>query len=76
MLGMLLGILSSGSGDSVAVSIIQGLAAGTILYVIFYEVLTRDVRVQCTGLLSFLFAIFGFLIMLAVQLMGVYCRVF
>lgn len=57
-----------GSAGRVAV-ILQGLAAGTLLYVVFFEVLARHKQ---SGFLHLLSIMFGFGILLALQLMSEY----
>lgn len=59
---------ADGSPGRVAV-VLQGLAAGTLLYVVFFEVLARHKQSGFTHLLSILF---GFSILLALQMMSEY----
>ena len=47
-----------------------GLAAGTILYVVVFEVLQREKTRRVHGLLQFAFIILGFVIMLLVEIYG------
>lgn len=63
-------VLTSVGLDPMVVAVLRGLAAGNILYVTFYELLTREVRSRALGLLSHFLALIGFLLMLAVQLFG------
>ncbi|XP_075238594.1 zinc transporter ZIP1-like [Lycorma delicatula] len=74
--GILLGLLLTGSelnSHSISIAVVQGLAAGTILYVTFFEVLTRERYERCSsGLLAVLITLLGFLFMLALQLIGVH----
>lgn len=64
-LGIGIGILLSNAGDSdavlVASVILQGLASGTLLYVIFFEILSKhkDGIVQYTAVLVGFFLMFG-----------------
>ncbi|XP_070493555.1 zinc transporter ZIP3-like [Chironomus tepperi] len=66
-LGILVGaVLTTGSyGETLQVPniILQGLATGTLLYVIFFEVLSKD----RSGLIPYLSIFFGFAIMLGLQ---------
>lgn len=57
---------ADGSAGRVAV-LLQGLAAGTLLYVVFFEVLARHKQ---SGFLHLLSIMFGFGILLALQLMS------
>jgi solute carrier family 39 (zinc transporter), member 1/2/3 len=62
-------LLTSGpNADNLQVPnvILQGLATGTLLYVIFFEVLSKD----RSGLLPFLSVLGGFLIMFGLQYIG------
>lgn len=69
-LGIAIGaLLTSGSNaDTLQVPnvILQGLATGTLLYVIFFEVLSKD----RSGLLPYLAVFVGFLIMFGLQYIG------
>lgn len=50
---------------------LQGLAAGTILYVTFFEVLDRERKKDtASGLLKLLFTIIGFFFMVTLELFG------
>lgn len=60
-----------GSSGRVAV-VLQGLAAGTLLYVVFFEVLARHKQ---SGFLHLLSIMFGFGILLALQLMSEYQQI-
>ena len=50
------------------VNTLQGLAAGTLLYVVMFEVLNREREKQLPGLLQLTAVILGFIIMLIIQL--------
>merc|ERR1712223_1791600 len=52
----------------VVISVLQGLAAGTILYIVVFEVLLREKSKRVPGLLQFLFIVFGFTVMLLVNI--------
>ncbi|TRY76385.1 hypothetical protein TCAL_02719 [Tigriopus californicus] len=74
-LGIVIGILVTEHVDensgiqAVVIGVLQGLAAGTLLYVSFYEVLERDklANAGMTGLLGFFFIFFGFSVMAGLQ---------
>ena len=51
---------------------ILGLAAGTILYIVVFEVLLREKSKRVPGLLQFLFIVLGFTVMLLVNIYGKY----
>lgn len=52
---------------------LQGLAAGTILYVTFFEVLDREKKKDTApGLLKLLCTLIGFFIMVVIELYGRY----
>lgn len=56
--------------DSPVVAILQGLAAGTLLYVTFFEVLQRE-RTKChAGLLQFAAVLTGFVVMVITEAIG------
>lgn len=66
-LGIGVGIAMAG-GEGAAASgissvILQGLASGTLLYVVFFEILQRD----RAGLVQFISALVGFLVMFGLQ---------
>ncbi|XP_014615255.1 PREDICTED: uncharacterized protein LOC106793117 isoform X2 [Polistes canadensis] len=49
-------------------TILQGMAAGTLLYVVFFEVLAREKANEKSGLLQLLAIIVGFMLMLGLQI--------
>lgn len=55
-------------GHSLIVGILQGLAAGTILYVVVFEVLQRERTKSVPGLLQFSFVVLGFCTLLCIEL--------
>ncbi|XP_037801051.1 zinc transporter ZIP3-like [Penaeus monodon] len=75
-LGIAIGIIvtenitSSDGGHLVAVTILQGLAGGTILYVTFFEVLERERNHGGGRLMKLLFIVLGFGAMAAVEAVG------
>jgi len=59
-LGILIGaVLTYGEALQVPNVVLQGLATGTLLYVVFFEVLSKD----RSGLISYVSVLFGFMIM-------------
>lgn len=69
-IGILIGILLSETGNSDAFAvpsvILQGLASGTLLYVIFFEVLSKD----RSGFIEYLAVVLGFFVMFGIQLLS------
>lgn len=69
-LGIGIGILISHSEDitspTIASAILQGLACGTLLYVVFFEILSKN----HAGLFAFLTLLVGFLVMFGIQQVG------
>ena len=51
-------------------SIFPGLAAGTILYIVVFEVLQREKSKSVPGLLQLAFVLLGFSTMLCIELFG------
>lgn len=66
-LGIGIGIAISQEGDSTALLsvILQGLASGTLLYVLFFEILRAERK---NGIINFFSVLIGFLIMLGIKL--------
>nr|XP_018915842.1 PREDICTED: zinc transporter ZIP3-like [Bemisia tabaci] len=73
--GILVGmfILNDASSGSevnlIASALLQGLATGTLLYVVFFEVLTKTMSKSETGLMKMFAILVGFLAMLGLQLL-------
>lgn len=69
-LGIGIGIGLSNADDSDAISIasvvLQGLASGTLLYVIFFEILSK----HKDGIIQFLAVVFGFFLMFGLKFIG------
>ncbi|XP_034487388.1 zinc transporter ZIP1 isoform X1 [Drosophila innubila] len=69
-LGIGLGILishgHSGGGPSLISAILQGFACGTLIYVVFFEILSKN----RSGLLAYLALLVGFLVMFGLQQLG------
>lgn len=54
-------------------TILQGMAAGTLLYVVFFEVLARERANEKSGLLQLVAIIIGFTLMLGLQIASEFC---
>lgn len=70
-IGIGMGVSSLGSNSSgylLTVGILQGLAAGTLVYVVVFEVLAREKSKSVSGMLQLLFVILGFTTLLIVEL--------
>ncbi|CAB3368388.1 Hypothetical predicted protein [Cloeon dipterum] len=68
-LGILIGLMLMGSGEpgGLLIQALQALAAGTLLYVTFFEVLPRE-RAKChAGIIQYLSVLTGFVIMLSID---------
>ena len=53
-----------------SVAVLQALASGTILYVVVFEILERERSKSISGLVQLCFVIFGFAVLLTVELLG------
>ena len=53
-----------------SVAVLQALAAGTILYVVAFEILERERSKSISGLVQLCFVIVGFSAMMTVELLG------
>jgi len=70
-IGILIGIglvQSNNSASNGPAAILNGLAAGTLLYVVFFEILEKERQKKSNGLLQVSFIILGFIVMICVQL--------
>lgn len=69
-IGIGIGILVSGGGDggfsNVTAAILQGLASGTLLYVVFFEILSKD----RSGLARYTAVLVGFFVMFGLQFLS------
>lgn len=54
--------------QNAVVTVLQGLAAGTLLYVVFFEVLEKERLKKTKGLVQVTFIVLGFVVMILVQL--------
>lgn len=71
ILGVALGYFNNDSENLGATpTILQGMAAGTLLYVVFFEVLGRERANDKSGLLQLAAIITGFMLMLGLQLVS------
>ncbi|XP_043933655.1 zinc transporter ZIP1-like [Protopterus annectens] len=69
-LGIAVGIgvmLTQGSGDGLAQCILEGIAAGTFVYITFLEILPHELNSSEQRLLSVLFVLIGFSIMVGLS---------
>jgi len=60
-------VKSEAETQTVAVTVLQGLATGTLLYVVFFEVIEKERQKGTSGMLQVTFIILGFLCMLAME---------
>ena len=65
--GIVVTEVGAGVSDLV-VNTLQGLAAGTLLYVVMFEVLNRERQKQLSGLLQLIAVLLGFIIMIVIQI--------
>ena len=68
--GILITEAGSGAVSEVVVASLQGVAAGTLLYVVMFEVLSRERDKNVAGLLQLCAVILGFTLMLIIELFG------
>ncbi|KAI5738403.1 hypothetical protein M8J77_006561 [Diaphorina citri] len=66
-LGIVLSEEASGAEGNFVAVVLQGMAAGTLLYVIFFEVLQRERSNTQSGFLQLLAIMAGFMVMFALQ---------
>jgi len=59
---------TSSHGSSASAAILNGLAAGTLIYVVFFEILEKERQRKSNGLVQVVFIILGFLVMIIIQL--------
>ncbi|XP_049790988.1 uncharacterized protein LOC126198282 [Schistocerca nitens] len=71
-LGLLLEQLGQGSVTTPAAAILQAMAGGTLLYVVFFEVLQRERSSDNAGILQLAAIAFGFALMLLIQFCSEY----
>jgi len=60
-------VTSEASLQTSVVTVLQGLATGTLLYVVFFEIIEKERNKKTNGLLMVSFIFLGFLVMTAVQ---------
>eukprot|EP00091_Calanus_sinicus_P003907 TRINITY_DN14079_c0_g1_i1.p1 TRINITY_DN14079_c0_g1~~TRINITY_DN14079_c0_g1_i1.p1 ORF type:complete len:150 (+),score=7.15 TRINITY_DN14079_c0_g1_i1:50-499(+) len=53
--------------QTVVVTVLQGLATGTLLYVVFFEVIEKERQKGTSGMIQVTFTILGFLCMLVLE---------
>ena len=74
-LGIGIGVAVSALGgeqDPVLIAVLQGLAGGTILYVVMFEVLNREKAKEISGLMQLFGIMIGFTAMLLLDVFGEY----
>ena len=60
---------SNSASYQITTAVLQALAAGTLLYVVFFEILTRErSKAEINGLLQLLCVVLGFSVMMCVTL--------
>jgi len=67
-IGIGLAVTELTTAASETTAVLQGLAAGTLVYVVMFEVLQREREKEVGGLLQLAATLFGFIVMLIVQL--------
>ncbi|XP_059609736.1 zinc transporter ZIP1-like [Phlebotomus argentipes] len=65
-IGIGLAITSLNTTATGTAAVLQGIATGTLLYIVFFEILNRD----RSGILKFLSTVIGFVLMLGLQLLS------
>ena len=71
-LGIILSNSGGGSSENLTAVILQGMAAGTLLYVVFFEVLAREKNNKHCGIWQLFAIIFGFSTMFCLQMFSEY----
>lgn len=71
-IGICLSDDSSSSDGDVTTTVLQGMAAGTLLYVVFFEVLQRERANSQSGVLQLISIMAGFGVMFALQVISKY----
>lgn len=61
------------AGGELVTVVFQGMAAGTLLYVVFFEVLQRERANQQSGILQLIAIMVGFSVMFGLQILSKYC---
>jgi len=65
-------VKSEAETQTVAVTVLQGLATGTLLYVVFFEVIEKERLKGTTGMVQVTFVLLGFVCMLGMEAVGLY----
>ena len=55
--------------QNVVIAVLHGLAAGTLVYVVFFEILEKERSKKSNGLLQVTFIVLGFVVMILVSLL-------
>lgn len=66
--GIIITEVGAGGVSDLVVNTLQGLAAGTLLYVVMFEVLNRERQKHLSGLLQLIAVLLGFIILLIIQI--------
>lgn len=66
-IGIAISTLQVSSGYYVSVAVLQGIAGGTILYIVVFEVLERERSKNVSGLAQLLFIILGFAVISSIE---------
>jgi len=69
-IGLIITEAGSGSVPEIVVATLQGIAAGTLLYVVMFEVLNRERMKEVSGLLQLVGVLLGFGVMLLIEIFG------
>jgi len=78
--GAAIGIALSEVGDkevetqTVLITVLQGLATGTLLYVVFFEVIEKERQKGTSGLIQVTFTLLGFAVMLGLECVELFSR--
>lgn len=70
--GIGIGLILSGDNkqEDVTSVVLQGMAGGTLLYVVFFEVLARERGNNHSGIWQLLAIVFGFAVMFSLQILS------
>ena len=70
-IGIAISTLQVSSGYYVSVAVLQGIAGGTILYIVVFEVLERERSKNVSGLAQLLFISLGFAVISSIEFLNV-----
>merc|ERR1719400_2800476 len=69
-IGLIITEAGAGSVPEIVVATLQGIAAGTLLYVVMFEVLNRERMKEVSGLLQLVGVLLGYGVMLIIEIFG------